>query len=240
MPPKITLHVLDGLDKGKVYRILDLPVSIGREDGNIVRLSDERISRFHAKIQLDNQEIILTDLESTNGTRVNGNPVHIRRLKPGDRISVGRSLLLFGSESEIHDRINAISNIANSSGRTKPVDDTDQGDEQAINIVDAFDHDLSNDLQPDQTVSIRQGNVFYGDNPLPSLPNKLSASQSARLAELFEYLHRQLTLATNSMYSDEEGSHIALKYSDWQKIQSIHLILAKYARAIIDPSDLES
>jgi hypothetical protein len=42
------------------------------------RLSAERVSRFHAKVQFDNGEVILTDLESTNGTRVNGNVVQIR------------------------------------------------------------------------------------------------------------------------------------------------------------------
>ena len=77
--------------------------TIGREEGNSLRLNDERVSRFHAKIQADNDEIILTDLESTNGTRVNGNIVQIRRLRPGDRIGLGRSLLLFGSEQEINE-----------------------------------------------------------------------------------------------------------------------------------------
>src|SRR5207253_2343455 len=47
----------------------------------------------------------LTDLESTNGTKVNGTVVQIRRLRIGDRVSVGRSLLLFGSNEEIAARV---------------------------------------------------------------------------------------------------------------------------------------
>lgn len=236
MSKKITIHVLEGSDKGIAFRSLDLPVSIGREEGNNIRLSDERISRFHAKIQDDSGEIILTDLESTNGTRVNGNAIHIRRLKPGDRINLGRSILLFGSEVEIRNRINAISSIAETTGKTKFADDTDQASISA----ETFDHDLPANLEPDQTISIQHGNVFLGNKPLPPLPRNLSPAQSARLAELFEYLHRQLTLATDSMSTDDEDSDISLKYSDWQKIQSIHLILAKYARAIIDPDNLQS
>src|SRR5881275_2238681 len=103
--PAVTFHVLEGIDKGRVYRELLTPVTIGREEGNSLRLNDERVSRFHAKVQFDNGEIILTDLESTNGTRVNGNVIQIRRLRPGDRIGVGRSLLLFGSEKEIAERM---------------------------------------------------------------------------------------------------------------------------------------
>src|ERR1700683_5165855 len=99
--PAVTFSVLEGIDKGRVFRELSTPVTIGREEGNVLRLNDERISRFHAKVQADNGEIILTDLESTNGTRVNGNVVQIRRLRAGDRVGVGRSLLLFGTEQEI-------------------------------------------------------------------------------------------------------------------------------------------
>src|SRR6266849_7566922 len=97
----VTFQIIEGIDKGRTFRELATPVSIGREEGNLLRLNDERVSRFHAKIQFDNGEMILTDLESTNGTRVNGNVVQIRRLRPGDRIGVGRSLLLFGSDAEI-------------------------------------------------------------------------------------------------------------------------------------------
>src|SRR5215467_3529571 len=119
--PLVTFRVLDGIDKGRVFRDLPTPVTIGREEGNLLRLNDERVSRFHAKVQFDNGEIILTDLESTNGTRVNGNAVQIRRLRPGDRIGVGRSLLLFGSEQEIAARIVTLSGAATQAGGTGPV-----------------------------------------------------------------------------------------------------------------------
>src|SRR5436190_20947278 len=101
----VTFQVLEGVDQGRVFRNLATPLTIGREEGNLLRLNDERVSRFHAKIQVDNTDVILTDLESTNGTRVNGNIVQIRRLRVGDCICVGRSLLLFGSNEEIAARM---------------------------------------------------------------------------------------------------------------------------------------
>src|SRR5438128_8228092 len=101
----VTFQILEGIDKGRVFRDLPTPVTIGREEGNLLRLNDERVSRFHAKVQQDNGDIILTDLESTNGTRVNNNVVQIRRLRHGDRIHLGRSLLLFGSNEEIAARM---------------------------------------------------------------------------------------------------------------------------------------
>src|SRR6266513_5334352 len=110
--PLVTFQVLEGIDKGRIFREMATPVTIGREEGNLLRLNDERVSRFHAKVQFDNSEVILTDLESTNGTRVNGNVIQIRRLRPGDRIGVGRSLLLFGSEAEIEARRLALSSLA--------------------------------------------------------------------------------------------------------------------------------
>src|SRR5437879_6335941 len=97
----VTFQVLEGVDKGRIFRELPIPVTIGREEGNLLRLNDERVSRFHAKVQQEDGDIILTDLESTNGTRVNGSPVQIRRLRAGDQISIGRSMLLFGTLEEI-------------------------------------------------------------------------------------------------------------------------------------------
>ena len=62
---QITLRVLDGADRGQVFDDLTTPITIGREEGNSVQLNDERISRFHIKIQEDQEKLVLTDLEST-------------------------------------------------------------------------------------------------------------------------------------------------------------------------------
>lgn len=97
----LTFQIIEGVDKGRIYRDLPIPVTIGREEGNLLRLNDERVSRFHAKVQQEDGDVILTDLESTNGTRVNGSPIQIRRLRPGDQVNVGRSMLLFGTMEEI-------------------------------------------------------------------------------------------------------------------------------------------
>src|SRR5260370_25392187 len=111
----VTFQIIEGIDKGRIFRELPTPVTSGREEGNLLRLNDERVSRFHAKVQFDNGEVILTDLESTNGTRVNNNVIQIRRLRPGDRVGVGRSLLLFGSEKEIAERMVTLAGTSTSS-----------------------------------------------------------------------------------------------------------------------------
>src|SRR3989442_11146328 len=102
--PVVTFQVLEGVDKGRVFRDFSTPITIGREEGNLLRLNDERVSRFHAKVQVDDEDVILTDLESTNGTKVNGKTVQIRRLRHGDQIGIGRSLLRFGSDEELRAR----------------------------------------------------------------------------------------------------------------------------------------
>src|SRR6195256_304506 len=112
--PTVTFQVLEGIDRGRIFRDLPPPVTVGREEGNVLRLNDERVSRFHAKVQLDGDDYILTDLESTNGTRVNGTAVQIRRLRVGDRVGVGRSLLLFGSNEEIAARMASLAGVGSS------------------------------------------------------------------------------------------------------------------------------
>ncbi|MGA2257830.1 MAG: FHA domain-containing protein, partial [Thermoguttaceae bacterium] len=68
----VTLRVLDGADRGRTFDDIPTPLTVGREEGNPIQLNDERISRFHLKIQEDDGKLVLADLESTNGTKVNG------------------------------------------------------------------------------------------------------------------------------------------------------------------------
>ncbi len=97
----VTIQVLQGLEAGAILRQLPTPITIGREEENLVQLNDERISRFHAKIQANDDHLILTDLQSTNGTRVNGHFTRMRTIQIGDQIALGRCLLVVGSPEDI-------------------------------------------------------------------------------------------------------------------------------------------
>jgi hypothetical protein len=70
----------------------DAPLSIGRGALNALILKDRLVSRTHARITFSPQGPVLTDRQSTNGTLVNGRPVDVILLKPGDVIQIGLSL----------------------------------------------------------------------------------------------------------------------------------------------------
>src|SRR5262249_24224764 len=209
--PAVTFQVLEGIDKGRSFRELSTPVTIGREEGNVLRLNDERVSRFHAKVQHDNGEMILTDLESTNGTRVNGNVVQIRRLRPGDRVGLGRSLLLFGSEREINERIAALSAVLTPTPGAAGINSL-PATVHAQTLAAQFAHDQDFDLNVHDKITVAQGTLFLGSLPLPPLPQKMSPSQAARLAELLDFLHRHLTNATENITANEEASQVVLSF----------------------------
>lgn len=71
------------------------PVLIGRDPQNDVVLDDRRVSRKHAEVRLRLGRYTLYDLQSTNGTYVNGRRVAEKVLDDGDKISIGGLELLF-------------------------------------------------------------------------------------------------------------------------------------------------
>jgi predicted component of type VI protein secretion system len=233
--PTVTFRVIDGIDKGRVFRDLATPVTIGREEGNVLRLNDERVSRYHAKVQFDNGEVILTDLESTNGTRVNNTVVQIRRLKPGDRVSIGRSQLLFGSDEEIQTRLSQLSALTtpNAEGSSLPIT------LQASTLAAQADYDADFELTTPAKMTQADGTLFIGNKPLPPLPQKMTPAQAARLAELLDFLHRHLTAATDNIRANDEGTQVTLGYADWQRVVAVQTLLARYVRAIAEPDVLE-
>jgi len=93
-----TLFVLRGTDKGQTFRPPRQPAVLGRVTADIP-LTDESVSRRHAEIHPEDDNWILTDLGSSNGTYLNGvrvdRPI---RLKHGDQIKMGATLLVFSGE----------------------------------------------------------------------------------------------------------------------------------------------
>jgi pSer/pThr/pTyr-binding forkhead associated (FHA) protein len=236
--PTVTFQVLEGIDKGRTFREMTTPVTIGREEGNVLRLNDERVSRFHAKVQHDNGEIILTDLESTNGTRVNGNVIQIRRLRPGDRVGLGRSVLLFGSDREINERIAALSAVLTPTPGVSGINSL-PATMHAQTLAAQFAHDQDFDLNLNEKVTVSQGALFLGNLPLPPLPQKMTPSQAARLAELLDFLHRHLIHATENINANEDATQVTLSFADWQRVLAVQMLLARYNRAVAEPDMLD-
>jgi signal transduction histidine kinase len=73
-------------------------VSIGREAGNLVKLDDHEVSRRHAEIRRVGSTFIVGDLKSSNGTFLNDAKVERAELSSGDRIRIGRSVLIFSGD----------------------------------------------------------------------------------------------------------------------------------------------
>jgi Nif-specific regulatory protein len=93
MNPK--LIVIAGPPQGATFDIIEAEVSIGREAVNRVCLIDPSVSRKHALIKRDGDNFKVFDLESLNGTFVNGVPVSERSLEHGDQIDIGDVSLFF-------------------------------------------------------------------------------------------------------------------------------------------------
>ena len=70
-------------------------VTIGRLTDCQVTIADKGASRRHAQIRQKDGSYILTDLGSTNGTRLNGQTIQTRELSDGDRITIGSTVLEF-------------------------------------------------------------------------------------------------------------------------------------------------
>ena len=71
------------------------PLTIGRLPESAVMVTDPNASRRHAEIRRVGNDVVLVDLNSTNGTRVNGATIRERRLADGDQIVIGTTVLRF-------------------------------------------------------------------------------------------------------------------------------------------------
>lgn len=91
--PRATIDVLEPSGRRRTVVAGGAPLSIGRADDNALVLEDERVSRHHARLQARMGLLILTDLGSSNGTRLNGSRIREVALGDGDVVEVGDSVL---------------------------------------------------------------------------------------------------------------------------------------------------
>ena len=91
------LEIMNGGFEGMTYELSTEEIVIGRNPTTDITLLDEGISREHALVLYDDEALgyVIEDLQSTNGTKVNGKRVRSAALSEGDQIQIGETLFLF-------------------------------------------------------------------------------------------------------------------------------------------------
>ncbi|MDQ3032136.1 MAG: response regulator [Myxococcota bacterium] len=99
------LVVLEGAQAGRHWVLGTARAVIGRGTGSDVTIEDSLVSREHAVISRDESGWMVRDLGSRNGTFVNGRRVDVERLRYGDRMVIGQSVLLLAHVDPMHERL---------------------------------------------------------------------------------------------------------------------------------------
>ncbi len=91
-----SLFVVRGRDQGRHFQLSESVLRVGREAGSDIQLFDSEASRMHAEVRVQQDGTWeLLDLNSSNGTRVNGDLVSKHLLRSGDRVEIGETLMIF-------------------------------------------------------------------------------------------------------------------------------------------------
>ena len=83
---------------GKSFELSGKEVTVGRIEDNAIQLEHASVSGHHAVLTLDEQDYVLKDLDSTNGSRVNGEKITSQKLRRNDMVRLGNIELLYDSE----------------------------------------------------------------------------------------------------------------------------------------------
>jgi two-component system NtrC family sensor kinase len=90
-----SLFVIKGRDQGKRFELTDRVLGVGRDRTNPIQLNDAEVSRRHAELRSDEGGFSIVDLNSANGTYVNFERVAHTELRSGDKLQLGRTLMLY-------------------------------------------------------------------------------------------------------------------------------------------------
>jgi pSer/pThr/pTyr-binding forkhead associated (FHA) protein len=94
--PSFKLIIVDDEGKSTVVPLTRIEYSIGRQEGNVIRLTERNVSRKHGRLYKENGKFVIEDLKSYNGVFVNNERIKDKvLLKSGDSMQIGDYRLVF-------------------------------------------------------------------------------------------------------------------------------------------------
>ena len=117
------LYMIKGPLQGHAFDLKDPVTMIGRASDNDIQLDDPSVSRKHAKIFVKDDKFFLEDLNSQNGTLINGQaatPFEDLELRQGLSIALGNILFILGQKNSTKESFpQSAIDLSGQSGETK-------------------------------------------------------------------------------------------------------------------------
>ncbi len=196
-------------------------LTIGRDPGNSIRLDDPAVSPHHCSIHVLGEHSILTDLQSHSGTFVNGIPVTLRELKPGDEIAVADSVFLFEAEKL-------------QSAMNTPIDIFDQDARNARTLEFRSDELLS--MEPDSLAALsRQARMARNLSALLQICRGVGALGDAESLpwQLLGMIMDVIPAERGAILLMDEGSTEVNSHVAWDRVSGPHQEPVHVSRGII-------
>jgi len=196
-------------------------LTIGRDPGNSIRLDDPAVSPHHCSIHVLGEHSILTDLQSHSGTFVNGIPVTLRELKPGDEIAVADSVFLFEAEKL-------------QSAMNTPIDIFDQDARNARTLEFRSDELLT--MEPDSLAALsRQARMARNLSALLQICRGVGALGDAESLpwQLLGMIMDVIPAERGAILLMDEGSTEVSSHVAWDRVSGPHQEPVHVSRGII-------
>ena len=159
---------------GEFPLVADKTVFVGRSSDLDMVLVEDMVSRKHAGIHVQGDQVWIEDLGSTNGTFVNGEKIKRAKLKEGDRVLIGTSILKLISAAEAHSAVTGTREEQNQQlenmSRSRPKVDVTKGQIEELPLADVLTFISSNkksgvlDVRGDNDegrVFFKGGRIYY-------------------------------------------------------------------------------
>jgi ABC transport system ATP-binding/permease protein len=212
----LKLIIEDDEGKTTIYPLADDDVSIGRREGNTIRLMERNVSRRHARLSRTDERVVVEDLDSYNGVHVNGERIRGRRpVHVGDLVEIGDyhlTLQRVEAEPELPGPEPAVTPGLLEEHATRPL---------AASPPNA--EDMARDTLIDQPAAERTpalaSTVPLGPAPTDGVPAPFSPDRLARLSEVprvicvsTEYAGRAFPLGTETVIGRVDDNDVVIEH----------------------------
>lgn len=164
---KAALVIKKGAAKAQIIRLRAKSTLMGRMQGCDVRVPSKSVSRHHCKVRVKFDYLVVEDLDSANGTFVNGERIDGKRvLKPGDELQVGP--IVFVVQYELSPTAKAQLNDETVM-KSFEVEEVEEDDDIPAERATAVDIPIADDDEDDDPRPARSGDTTKSDVAIPTL-----------------------------------------------------------------------